>query len=336
MRRWLWVVELCICLVCGAKAQYAPDILGNSYVARTLQMPDDYEGPVVCTLIKKPALPGVKQAVLYVHGYNDYFFQQALGDSVNHHGYNFYAIDLRKYGRSIRTHQKPFSCKDISEYYADIDTVLAVIQSEGNSRVILMGHSTGGLIGSLYIDNRRQKQPVDALILNSPFLDMNMSWLMEHIVIPVVSFIGKLFPTLTVQGQGIASYAESLLKQYHGEWTFDTDWKLLHSPAKKAGWLKAIHHAHQKVQKGLLLPCPVLVLSSDKSFPETKNWQDEYLSADIVLDVEDIQRYGARLGDQVTCQRIPNGIHDLILSPQPARDNAYQAIFSWLETQEAQ
>ena len=58
-------------------------------------MPDDYEGKVVCTLVKKPQLDSVKQAVLYIHGYNDYFFQKQLGDSVNAHGYNFYAMDIQ-------------------------------------------------------------------------------------------------------------------------------------------------------------------------------------------------------------------------------------------------
>ncbi|MCQ5183121.1 lysophospholipase, partial [Parabacteroides distasonis] len=76
-------------------AQYVPDILGNGYLRRTFQMPDDYEGKVVCTLVKKPQLDSVKQAILYIHCYNDYFFQKQLGDSVNAHGYNFYAMDLR-------------------------------------------------------------------------------------------------------------------------------------------------------------------------------------------------------------------------------------------------
>ena len=31
-------------------------------------MPDDYEGKVVCTLVKKPQLPETKQAILYIHG----------------------------------------------------------------------------------------------------------------------------------------------------------------------------------------------------------------------------------------------------------------------------
>lgn len=101
------IIFLCF-ILCEVYAQYVPDVLGDGYLRRTFQMPDDYEGKVVCTLVKKPQLDSVKQAVLYIHGYNDYFFQKQLGDSVNAHGYNFYAMDLRKYGRSILPNQNPF------------------------------------------------------------------------------------------------------------------------------------------------------------------------------------------------------------------------------------
>ena len=168
------------------------------------------------------------------------------------------------------------------------------------------------------------------MILNSPFLDWNFGWMMEKIVIPVVSCIGKLFPNLTVQGYGDASYAHSLLKQFKGEWEYNTDWKMINAHPKKAGWIKAIREAQKKVQKGIDLDCPVLVMSSSKSFPETKDWNKEYLSSDIVLDVDDIQKYGQKLGNRVTRDTIRNGMHDLILSGKDSRDHTYRTVFDWL------
>lgn len=322
------------CLLCfapmGMWAQYVPDVLGGDYLRRTFRMPDDYEGKVVCTLVKKPQLPDVKQAVLYIHGYNDYFFQKQLGDSVLAHGYNFYALDLRKYGRSILPNQDPFFCKSLTEYFADIDTALTTIRAEGNERVLLMAHSTGGLITPLYLDSRNGRLPVEGLILNSPFLDMNASWWMEKVVIPVVAFIGRFFPTLTVQGGGDASYAHSLLKQFRGEWEYDTHWKMINGHPKKAAWIGAIHEGHRTVQKGLRLECPVLVMSSNQSYPETSEWHAQYMTSDIVLDVHDIQKYGKRLGEYVTRDTIGNGMHDLILSDRPSRDHAYRTVFDWI------
>lgn len=319
------------CLVATSiYAQYVPDVLGSDYLRRTIKMPDDYEGEVVCTLVKKPELPNVKQAILYIHGYNDYFFQKQLGDSVNAHDCNFYALDLRKYGRSIRPNQNPFFCKNLNEYFADIDTALATIRAEGNTKIILMAHSTGGLITPYYLQSKKGKSPVDGLILNSPFLDWNFGWFQKNIVMPVVAFIGKYFPDLTVQGYGDASYAHSLLKQFKGEWEYNTDWKMINGHPKKAGWIYSIQEGQKKIQKGIQLKCPVLVMSSNKSFPETKEWNNEYRTSDIVLNVHDIQKYGMKLGDFVTRDTIQNGIHDLILSEKVYRDHTYRTVFEWL------
>ena len=329
LRKGLFTFLVCF-FIPFIHAQYISDILGDDYLCRTIQMPDDYEGEVVCSLIKKPQMPNTKQAILYIHGYNDYFFQKQLGDSINAHGYNFYALDLRKYGRSILPNQDQFFCKSLKEYFADIDTALTIIQEEGNEKILLMSHSTGGLITPYYLHNKQDYTKVNGLILNSPFLDWNLSWFMEKIVMPIVSFIGRFFPNFVVQDGGISSYAQSLLKQFKGEWEYDTHWKTLNGHPKKAGWIHAIHEALQTIQKKANLKCPILVLSSDKSFPETYEWNEAYITSDIVLDVQDIQKYGQTLGNNVTRDTIPNGMHDLILSSKEARDRTYFSIFEWL------
>ncbi len=316
----------------AGKAQYSEDMLGGGYQRQTIGMPDDYEGKTVCTLVRKAKPRPGRRAVLYIHGYNDYFFQAQLGDSVAAHGYNFYALDLRKYGRSLLPGQDAFCCRSVDEYYADIDTAIALVREEGSREIVLMGHSTGGLVSSCYLKHHPQA-PVAGLVLNSPFLDWNFGWFMENVAIPAVSFLGRFFPDWVVQGPGDGdSYAQSLLRTCKGEWMFDTSLKMPFSHPKKAGWIRAIHLAQQDIQGGGAIRCPVLLLSSARSFAETADWHDEYLSSDIVLSVDDIQRFGKRLGPDVTARQIGGGMHDLILSPRPARDHAYQILFDWLDT----
>ena len=69
-------------------AQYRTDMLDDNYQQQTFVMPDDYEGKTVCTLVRKAQPQAGRKAILYIHGYNDYFFQAQLGDSVIAHGYN--------------------------------------------------------------------------------------------------------------------------------------------------------------------------------------------------------------------------------------------------------
>lgn len=326
---------LCVWLfVSPTQAQYAPDILGTPYVQHTFPMGDDEEGEVVSTLVKRLGNEDSPRAVLYVHGYNDYFFQQALGDSIAHWGYRFYALDLRKYGRSLRPHQDAFSCHSLEDYFADLDSALAVMRVEGAEELLLMGHSTGGLITAYYLQTRQKEARVSGLILNSPFLDWNFSWWMEEVLLPVVSFLGKYWPNWIVSGEpGNPNYAFSLLQAYKGEWTFRTDWKMPYGHAKRAGWIRAIQEAQQSLQKGKQLPCPVLLLSSNRSLPEGIAWDEAYRTADIVLDVNDIRDYGQRLSPHTTYHSIPDGLHDLVLSKPAARKQTYAIMRDWLERQ---
>lgn len=311
------------------QAQYKPDILGNGFLQQTLTMPDDYDGKVVTTLVKRAADTLSHKAVLYVHGYNDYFFQREMAEQFNNNEFNFYAVDLRKYGRSILPGQTPFQTHDLEEYFADIDTALYIIKKEANTEIILMGHSTGGLITALYCQKHKERLPVQALILNSPFLDMNQSWFHENIAIPLVSLYGKLRKTDQIEQGASTAYSESLLKSKHGEWEFDTGKKLEQSPPLTTGWMRAIHLGQEKVQEGLNIPCPVLVMFSDKSISES-DWSPAHQSADGVLDVKDIAKYGWKLGGQVSEVEIKDGLHDLVLSRKEVRETVYQTIFNWL------
>lgn len=303
------------------------DIL-EGYVSTTIHMPNDYSGNINCTIIKKRDNPNCRTAILYVHGYNDYFFQKELGDSLVKHEYAFYAIDLRKYGRSLLPNNTRFEVLDISEYYADIDKAIDIIIEDGYNDIVLMGHSTGGLITSCYMTiHNTDRQAIKGIILNSPFLDMNLSDFQEKILIPLVSKLHNKKKTIS-QGNSNA-YAQSLLRKYHGEWDYNTDWKLEVSPAVSIGWLTAIHNAHKFIQKKADIKVPVLLMHSDKSIYASE-WTEMHNRGDAVLDVNDISKYGKCLGQHVDEHTIVDGLHDLVLSRSDVRAKVYDIIFQWL------
>lgn len=311
-------------------AQYEPDRLGEGFESKQLAMPDDYSGPVVTTLVRSlSACSDVHRAILYVHGYNDYFFQKSMAQTFTDSCFNFYAVDLRKYGRSLLPGQTPFEVRDLKEYFADIDTALTIIREEGNTEIVLMGHSTGGLITSLYCEAHRDSLPVQGLILNSPFLDMNMSGFYEKVLVPIVSAWGRCFKNTKISQGNSTAYAESLLKEYHGEWEYDTNLKFMASRPVTAAWVRAIHQGHKQVHKGLHIPCPILLMYSSQSV-QGDQWTPQHQSGDAVLDVKDIARYGRTLGPRVTEFEVQEGLHDLVLSKPAARASVYAEIFRWM------
>ena len=331
MRKNIFILSLFLLSFLGVKAQfYVPDYLGDNFEFLTFKMNDDYEGEVISTLIKRKTENKDAVAVLYVHGFNDYFFQSEMADKIDSAGYAFYAVDLRKYGRSLLPNQYPFNVRSLDEYNTDIDSAIAVIRKEGYDEIVLMGHSTGGLISANYARANSKNLPMNGMILNSPFLDMNQSWIKEKVLIPCVSFLGKFFPKAKLP-QGLSpGYAHSLLKEFNGEWNFKTDWKMINSPSLTFGWIRSIYTAQRKVQKGLDITIPVLVMHSDKSIYGDE-WTEEFNNGDAVLDVKDIEKYGKRLSSDSKDVTINNGLHDLVLSKPEVRKEVYVTIFEFLE-----
>ena len=325
-----YTLILIFTLLCfNSFAQYKEDELGQGLMCRTIEMDDDYEGKVVCTLIKREAAEKSHKAVLYVHGFNDYFFQTEMADRFNAEGYNFYAIDLRKYGRSLLRNQKRCNTRSTDEYFADLDSAVNIIRNEGNCSIVLMGHSTGGLTTSLYCHSKGENCPVDALILNSPFFKFNMGSLLNDYVIPFVATAAPIIPTIDIPQGASTAYAESLLKDYHGEWMFDTNKKLMLSPDVTTDWISAIYKAQKVVWGGLDIKIPVLAMYSDRSI-DGSVWSEEFMHGDAVLNVSDIAKYSKTLGDNVQRAKIVGGLHDLLCSRPEVRERAYRYIFYFL------
>jgi hypothetical protein len=116
-----------------ADPAWGPDVLGPGYQQRTLELAPDDEGEAVATLVRCIPLPGAAPPpdagldVLYVHGWSDYFFQTELADFWTRLGVRFFALDLRKYGRSLRPHQTPGFVDELATYDEDIEAALAVM-----------------------------------------------------------------------------------------------------------------------------------------------------------------------------------------------------------------
>ena len=105
--------------------EWHPDILGEGFEQQTLPLGDDVDGEVVATLVRSRPHPGARlfgelrdTDVLYVHGWSDYFFQTDLARFFTDRGARFYALDLRKYGRSLRSDLAPGYVASLDVYEA--------------------------------------------------------------------------------------------------------------------------------------------------------------------------------------------------------------------------
>ena len=308
---------------------YTEDVLRNGFEELTIPLNSDYEGDAAATLIRRLCEGKSDKAVLYVHGFNDYFFQTEMAYRFNGHGYNFYAIDLRKYGRSYMPHQKFNDIRDLKAYYEEVDEALKVIHSEWNNEVILLGHSTGGLMLTLYVKDHLESNLFSGLILNSPFYELNKNCFVKKILLPVVSSIGGLLPNVTIAGGFTEEYGKSIHKAFSGEWNYDLAWKPNVPPKINLGWLRAVYKTQQELKKKFAISKPVLVLHSGKSVDDTASWEQMH-TRDAILNVKDINRIARNIEGDVQITAINGGLHDLFLSREAVRNNVYSVIFEWL------
>ena len=225
-------------------------------------------------------------------------------------GYAFYALDLRKHGRSWLAHQHPCFCKDLAEYDADITAAI----DEIGGPVLLAGHSTGGLICSLYAARGERRDQVRALWLNSPFFDWKVTPF-KRAQLGMAALTGQAFPFLNDPKALSPAYIRSIHRDFGGEWDFDLKLKPLHGFPAYFGWVGAVLAAQHKVHAGLTIQCPVLTLHSDE--------------ADIVLDWRHMAKWGRTLGPSARVLAFPGGLHDLVLSPREVREAVFSALFSW-------
>ncbi|KQZ70313.1 alpha/beta hydrolase [Nocardioides sp. Root151] len=304
------------------------DVLGAPYTQETIELPDDSEGAVVATLVHRPADTPNAKAVLHVHGFADYFFQTEYAEWWTSRGYDFYALDLRKYGRSIRQHQTVNYVEDLREYFPDLDAAWARISGrDGHDHVVLTAHSTGGLTVPLWANDRRPE--LAGMVLNSPWFDMQGAWWTRTIGTTVIKQVGARTPKRVIPRPVSGFYTRSLHRDLEGEFDFDLSWKPVESQPVYAGWLRAVRNGHSELHAGIEVGCPSLVLSSARSAaPESMD--DSVHRHDIVLDVNQIRRWAPSLGRHVTSIAVEDARHDVVLSLPEVRKKVYAEMDTWL------
>lgn len=311
---------------------WEPDSLLEGYEQLTLSLPgaelasgEPSDIELTGTLVRRNE-PTSSRAVLYVHGWSDYFFQTHMADFFADQGIDFYAIDLRRYGRNLRTGLLAGYIEDLDDYFEELDAAVKVIAADHES-ITLLGHSTGGLISVLWADQR--PGVVDSVILNSPWLELQAYSMLRPFTQPFLSSISSWAPTRALPLSDNGFYLRSIHESGEGEWNYDLNLKGDPAFAVRVGWMSAVLDGHAQVARGLAIEAPILVMTSLRSDFRRK-WDDSLKGADVVLDVNNIAKRAAVLGEVVTLVRVKGGVHDLVLSAPAVRGRVFNEMRRWM------
>jgi alpha-beta hydrolase superfamily lysophospholipase len=327
---------------------WGPDILGAGFFSMTLPLEPDAQGPVAATLVhyapaparetvldrvfRRRPEPGVAAgaAVLYLHGWSDYFFQKHHAEFWHRAGADFYALDLRKYGRSLRQGQTPGYITDLKTYDEDIEAAIAVIGADAvaaDRPLILVGHSTGGLTLSLWA--ARNVGRFSALVLNSPWLEFQGNQAGRLAIAPVVGLGARYRPLERLPTVDLGFYTRTVSSRFDGEWDYSAEWRPDHGFAVHPAWLNAILEGHAAVALGLRIDAPVFTMLSTRS-SLLPRWSPVMAESDTAIDVEIVAQRSLRLGPLVTVLRLEGALHDVFLSKRQVREQAFAQLERWL------
>lgn len=317
---------------------WVPDVLpGYWQHSIPLGADPDGEGDIVATLVRRGPPAATEHAVLAVHGYTDYFFQTALADHFAERGFGFYALDLRKCGRSRQPGQTPHFTTSLARYDTELRRAVTLIRAEsGNPTVVMYGHSAGGLIVSLWLDRLRRRNAtgsagIGGLVLNSPFLDLHgPAYLRLGVTSATIAALSRVRGKAIARAGGAGGYGSSLHRDYHGEFDYDLRWKPLGGFPITFGWLHAVRSGQARLHRGLDVGVPNLILRSDHTVPEDAGPQ-ALQCGDAVLDVRQIARWAGCIGNRSSIVPVPDAKHDVFLSLEQPRRLAYRHLDRWLD-----
>lgn len=322
----------------ASSRSWAPDLLGPAF--RRLELPlgtdPDGQGPISATLVRHEEAPEDAVAtLLFVHGLSDYFFHRHLAQFLADRGIATYGIDLRKCGRSRHDGLTPHFVTDLEYYDDELEQALAVISSEHPELpVLIAAHSTGGLVVPLWLARRRDSgrlAPVIGLVLDSPWLDLDVPHRARPVLDQVIRTLGAIRPYYQLPLPGSDLYVTSTHVDHDGDFDFDTTLKPPGGVGVRVGWLAAIRRAQRRLQSGLHLPLPVLMLRSDaSSVGKRSRGAPVDVDTDLILDVQSMERFADRISDRLTDIPVPGARHDVFLSRPDVLDAVFHHLGDWL------
>lgn len=257
--------------------------------------------------------------IIFIHGFNDYHYNDELTDCMIDNDLNVMRITLRNYGLN-KTTQPKFYFTNLEEYFFEIDSTFELLSNiksihDMNHKIILCGHSTGGLTSIIYANSGKYKSSISKLLLNSPFMDYYFgsnlkSDFIELAMESIVSLYGYFYKNTRIVKED-NSYPTWTDKYVSNGFEIDPK-QIINVGGKWTGQIYSTHYYQKMIQNGLIkIDKPIMVLFSDKT------------SNDGILDVKEIRKYTEKLNNNVKEIQLVGATHNVYSSEKNVRTMAY-------------
>lgn len=296
----------------------------------------DALGPWGFTTIARPAPKerATGAIALYLHGWSDYFFHPHVAQFFNDRGFDFWAIDLRRNGRSLRNGDVATAIGDVGEYGEEIARTIEIASDDAlerglsSKKPVIYAHSTGGLTAVTWA--AKNPGQASALLLNSPWLELHGGPLARRALLPELEILARIRPLQTVVPGLPDFYARTLHADFGGQWDWHVPYKPFESFPMPACTLAAVARAQSELARGLDIREPIFMTASTRSALVPFFSRRAYTS-DAILNVEQQVRNARNAGRDLTIARIPGATHDMALAFEAPRKMFFAELAAFME-----
>lgn len=245
---------------------------------------------------------GNRKCIIWLPGRNDYFYHYHISEKLE--DYDIYVLIYRN------CHELK---SDISDYFFDIKDVMEEIDELYNyfkinnyDNIVLYGHSTGGLIATIYQNDTENR--VDKIVLNAPFYKYKLQGIEYYYFYYFLYYIIPLIPEFDLNKNTFKEnkYVAMISEKFN----VDCLYKKNYNVPVVSSWFRNITKYQYLIScDKIKLNSPSLILYSDHSADyKGSNKGDE------VLDVELNLKQANFLGDKVKIKIIKDACHDVFVS----------------------
>lgn len=272
--------------------------------------------------------PEEKAAITICHGFCEFFPKyHEMAYYLYTAGYSVFFVELRGFGYSSRVElddESKVYVQDFDEYLSDLYefTDRIVKEKSKTGKLVLLGHSMGGCIASLF--EEEYPEIFETVILSSPMHRLTYGGKPEF-----VAQLAVLWAKLRHKEKEYAPgqkpfnpdnwFARSSALSF-ARWNYAQNMRLAHSEYRTAGgtyaWTAAAIKATKRARKNATwISKPILLIEA---------------GLDTMVN-NDYHLVFANRAHKIALETFPASKHEVFNADREDRENFYKAIFEWLE-----
>lgn len=281
-------------------------------------------------LVYKTA-PQNKNMIFWMPGRNDTFMHSYVVQPLLDYGLDLYVIEHRKNGRALvgapdKEHRLVSHVDDFRKYLKEFDAAMRFALAQKNyDKVVLYGHSTGGLEATMFLREGEARDKITHCILNSPLLDWGEGGVTEF-ALDHANELNDMLKLIKADGSMETTVLRETVEPDHffpGIWiqypATDPHARTLVWEKVTWGWTAAVGKMQDALRAQTPGSVPLLFLHTD---------------GDEILDGCELGEYAKFVSTDVTKHYITGCRHDMLLNHEPEKnDEVLVLIFGWLSKQ---